>query len=1203
MKHRRLLTVTSSIALGFNSIGCSDANSRQSANRLDQQVGELNKSHLAGNSTMDPKPLDSTSIASQLQRYRGQTEFLNPQPVTNLYSTGTADGWETNLVAASDSSRAIQEADIFKVGKPGSKVVFLLNNFRGLQVVSFQDGADQPSLLGRVQASGNIPDQMYYQSEQDRLVVVETIQFDSRGNYSWSKTQGRLVIYDVSDLQNPRVSEVIEFEGSPADSRLVGEVLYVATSLEPDWQVAEAEDAELTTSGFVHSFSFKDSELRKVDSLELGIPVVGQELMNLIEVSEEDGRQAYYLVAALASRTWWDGASRVAVVDVSNPEGSIKPIMIVEARGLVDERSQITIKDQTLIVTSNYFVDDQLTNRQGRIAMETFSFPAYLSQTITTDEAEFRQSYIRRQLKEQASKLSRLGLPADEIDRRYELGRRELLNDPQYGLASILVKGDGQFPTQLAAQDQVLIKSSDNQSAALQDVRYAGDLALVFWVPSNNIDPLEIIDLSNPRAGIKHLGRLEFDGWVQRAFPVTVGERQFVIGFGWVVAGDDSQPFPRRYPRAMAFELQATEDGTAAATLIETLDLGTTDQWAEFNGSDKAIEVRFDDEGRGSAMYTFSSYEEGQFFNGGKLIGFDLTKFGQEGLPVGENNSIFEDGAILNGGEGWLRRLFYNEDLDRLTSFSDQSLGVFDVDDLGPAGDVVEASAILELARHIQAYVSIGNDEQKKLGVQIISSPYDQANIATTELRLTGLENADAELSESLQVLSLPGSYNTHLSLGNGDLVVLTSSFVPTSESPVADSATANVSEVSETESDFFQSTTYTLSKIGLLNQEITILGQTEWLEKEEEDVLQPFGNLSVLYETATEDIISINRGVASVVAAHQTNEGERAPRNAQFSRMELKLDGCSDEEGLQSYQLLPNDESLYITWAISVEDKRFEGLSHSKHFVASAELSNDSTLTCGLAVNIPGEPLRIVSSHLVTRDSRLLDVIANGAEDADPLSSEDLGDEGDGEDSSIVWVGQPAFRTVTQDLLASVNLQDDAAVLIDLYDPGEESLQSLTMVGNNFVLWEGLGSDDEMIIDRDYQFEDLEQHYLVTLNFDADQRFTRSLYQMDLSGQGPVTARGAYASDNGNWLLPITQGSAFQVVELFENERPQLRNIELQGPPTVEDAANQRVVKLASPWGFYWSGNEDGIHFSSALGTFELSQDLYGVQQVKLIN
>ena len=107
----------------------------------------------------------------------------------------------------------------------------------------------------------------------------------------------------------------------------------------------------------------------------------------------------------------------------------------------------------------------------------------------------------------------------------------------------------------------------------------------------------------------------------------------------------------------------------------------------------------------------------------------------------------------------------------------------------------------------------------------------------------------------------------------------------------------------------------------------------------------------------------------------------------------------------------------------------------------------------------------------------------------------------------------------------------------------------------------------------------------------------------MDLAGQGPVTVRGAYAWDEDKWLLPISQGSAFQVVELGGNESPRLRNVELLGPATVEEPDSQSMVNLASPWGYFWSGSEAGIHFTFSQGTFELSQGLYGVQQVELVN
>ena len=77
-----------------------------------------------------PVPADPTTIDSQLKRFRGQTEFLtvsyHSRYLAGQPSKDKAGG------AESTAERAMQESDIFKIGKPGTKLLFLLNNISGI---------------------------------------------------------------------------------------------------------------------------------------------------------------------------------------------------------------------------------------------------------------------------------------------------------------------------------------------------------------------------------------------------------------------------------------------------------------------------------------------------------------------------------------------------------------------------------------------------------------------------------------------------------------------------------------------------------------------------------------------------------------------------------------------------------------------------------------------------------------------------------------------------------------------------------------------------------------------------------------------------------------------------------------------------------------------------------------------------------------
>src|SRR5690606_26096622 len=96
--------------------------------------------------------------------------------------------------------------------------------------ISFAKGADQPELVGRVAPTGNHPDTMYYNANQDRIIVVEREYRDESGQADYASEQSRVLIYDVSDAANPKIAQELAFKGNAADTRLVGDILYVAAS-------------------------------------------------------------------------------------------------------------------------------------------------------------------------------------------------------------------------------------------------------------------------------------------------------------------------------------------------------------------------------------------------------------------------------------------------------------------------------------------------------------------------------------------------------------------------------------------------------------------------------------------------------------------------------------------------------------------------------------------------------------------------------------------------------------------------------------------------------------------------------------------------------------------------------------------------------------------------------------------------------------
>ncbi|MEK7358080.1 MAG: beta-propeller domain-containing protein, partial [Bdellovibrionota bacterium] len=573
-----------------------------------------------------PKPLDASTELAQLSRYRGQTSFLS-------YEGGWGGGGRGMPEAASDAKeaggaapaggRAEQESDVFKVGAPGSKLLYLMNQYRGLQVVSFANGAEQPQLLGRAATSGASVDEMYSDLARQRLISIEH-------DYSWKngkdESKSMLVAYDVKDPKAPKMEASVEIEGLVADSRIVGDVLYVVS--------------RKGEKGVVASYSLKSADLDLVESKELVLPVTYEQNMNILTV-DENGTTKYYLVAALSNQAWgwWRDASTVEVIDISDSKGSIKSLMSVGAKGHVRERSQTTIKNGTLIVTSNYEPKNGGQALPLRIAVETFKFPTTTSEVITEKEADYRRLHIERALQ---------GKWGKDLEDTQE----KLVNDAQLGLRGRFVRTANGSLRKLINDTQVTVGDGSGLPANLRDVRYQDGLLYAFWVPRDLMDPFDLFDMSQPEQGVKYLGRLHFDGWIERAIPMSYQGRKFVLGLGWIIPVVDAEN-GRRQPQAMIFEIKQV--GTKLKSVeVAQFSLEGSNIWADFNGQDKMIEVRSTVDGKGEILFGASRYGQGNYESGGQIIKFDLDLAAQ---GAGEGLSA---GPFLSGGADWVRRVFTN---------------------------------------------------------------------------------------------------------------------------------------------------------------------------------------------------------------------------------------------------------------------------------------------------------------------------------------------------------------------------------------------------------------------------------------------------------------------------------------------------------------------------------------------------------------
>ncbi|WP_141733954.1 beta-propeller domain-containing protein [Oligoflexus tunisiensis] len=860
---------------------------------------------------LDPKPNDPTTIAAQLQRYYGQNQFLNVEWRGAVGENDDAPDGGAEEPAEDSAKREIQEADLFKVGVPGSKLLYVLNNYRGLQVVDFSEGPAAPRILGRAGATGDELIEMYFAAETMQIIVLER-----RWNQDAEDFLGRLLVYDVREAKRPRLVQRIDTQGDIADSRLVGQVLYVASR-----QRAYTGAGE----GWVKAYRLDTPGLQEISSHRLAMPVTDRRNLNIIETMEA-GKPRYYLISVLEQNffDWAGRQSAIEVVDITDPAGAMKPLLMVSVKGEVLERSATTIKDHTLVAVSSSWQTDKNNRMIRTVTVESFVLPASTSVTIDQAEADFRRLWWEREMKK---------IPAG-VDK--ETYGEQLNNHPEFGLKGVFVKQTDERIVKLFPDQSITVGDETGQHADLQDVRFIGDRIFVFWVPANQIDPLDVFDISQPAKQIRYLGRTLFPGWIERAIPITFEGRDHILALGWMrpTEGEDR----RIRPQVMIFEIRKDQGSSGLVDIVAKLTLEPSSLWAYFNDEDKTIEVKIQPDGTGYILFPAQSLTS-ETLSGGKLIHYNLKAQTQK----------LQEGGFLAADVAWLRRVFSNPEIDKVHTLTDRSLGTFDMDvhTITRPDQIMEAIATLELARDVVGYTKLRMGRQT-YGVQIIDNGAARLNNIQTILRLVKADWADAEHGEVIQNLQLRGRYTGHIMSQDGSLYVQTQRF-----------------ELIETVFGQQWTTIPELSRIRWTldagsNLVKPIVETVAWPKREETlrfDAQATFFDLGdgrILM--ARDRVIGLVNNSAQLVLSDESEILSCLPAQA---------------EQLQYHRW---QGKMYLSYALHFksDDPLYRGLRLLRYHLAPLAEST-LQLQCGATVNIPGRPIAREGESLLTEDQRFL--------------------------------------------------------------------------------------------------------------------------------------------------------------------------------------------------------------------------------------
>lgn len=264
---------------------------------------------------------------------------------------GASSGGASNAAPApgdasgKDAQRAVEEADILKVD--GNRL-FALSRYGGLAVVDITN-PDQLRLLGRKRTAG-VPFEMYVRNGRAYVMMNDFGRWnrDASSPYGrWTETS-EILAYDVSDPA--AIAEVTHYDvpGSIADSRIVGDALYLVT-----FENGYCYRCGPRPGTIVTSFSVGGASIAKVDQLAY---TASTSAYSSWQRSVSATNQRLYIAGPEWS--WQAGtpqaSSVIQVVDVTDPGGKLVKGADVTVAGQITSRWQMDEYGGVLRVVSQY---------------------------------------------------------------------------------------------------------------------------------------------------------------------------------------------------------------------------------------------------------------------------------------------------------------------------------------------------------------------------------------------------------------------------------------------------------------------------------------------------------------------------------------------------------------------------------------------------------------------------------------------------------------------------------------------------------------------------------------------------------------------------------------------------------------------------------------------------------------------------------
>ncbi|RYG80619.1 hypothetical protein EON77_08065, partial [bacterium] len=225
--------------------------------------------------------------------------------------------------------------------------LYALSRYGGLAIVDIAD-PDHMRLLGRKRTDG-IPFEMYVRDGKAYVMLNEFGRYvtDDASPYGRWVSSSEILALDVRDAAS--ISEVAHYDvpGSIADSRAVGDALYLVTYENGYcWQCSNVPSTTVT------SFGIKDGAIAKVDALVYGSQQGSYSYQRSVSATNERlyiaGPEWSYQPGAQ------NGSSVIQVVDITDPTGHLKKGADVPVAGQITNRWQMDEHEGVLRVVSQY---------------------------------------------------------------------------------------------------------------------------------------------------------------------------------------------------------------------------------------------------------------------------------------------------------------------------------------------------------------------------------------------------------------------------------------------------------------------------------------------------------------------------------------------------------------------------------------------------------------------------------------------------------------------------------------------------------------------------------------------------------------------------------------------------------------------------------------------------------------------------------